>query len=268
MLTSRIWSSRLSNYETIDNNGIEVKKLNLLIGINNSGKSRFIRTLFSSDKEALLVSTSQIINLTKNDKSILEILSRVILNHHDSETKNKYVSILNEFPQTINNINDNLRSIVSALARSNYYNISHIIKKEVSSDTYESLNERLNESTGKNHHHKPAYYIPIMRGMKPITKDAEDSKNFSTTVDAYKDRTFFDYFDRNSFEAPTWKNKNHDRIIITGLDLYEKFADMLLGEPDERETVRKYEKMLSKHFFENQQVSIIPTAIEFSVFMF
>jgi len=46
--------------------------------------------------------------------------------------------------------------------------------------------------------------------------------------------------------------------IITGEGLYHELKIHLLGEPEQRELIKKYEEKLSEYFFDNEPVSLIP----------
>lgn len=81
------------------------------------------------------------------------------------------------------------------------------------------------------------YYIPVLRGLRPISKD----------TDSYKSRTAKDYF------------ANHTGVnIVTGHELYNLLVEYLLGLPENRARVRAYEKKLGDVFFEGQLVTLIP----------
>ncbi len=85
------------------------------------------------------------------------------------------------------------------------------------------------------------YYIPILRGMRPL--DAEHSNG-------YRDRTMQDYFKDAPLEP--------GREIFTGIELYQTLKSKLLGEPEEREAVRDFEGFLSTKFFRSLPVTLIP----------
>jgi predicted ATP-dependent endonuclease of OLD family len=85
------------------------------------------------------------------------------------------------------------------------------------------------------------YYIPILRGMRPL-----DDKH----TNLYRERTGNDYFDKNSL--------SENMQIFTGLELYQTLKEKLLGEPNERKLVREFENFLSINFFERKEVTLIP----------
>ncbi|MBD2176150.1 AAA family ATPase [Pseudanabaena sp. FACHB-1998] len=97
------------------------------------------------------------------------------------------------------------------------------------------LNDNLNNEN--------RYYIPILRGMRPLNIDNQH-------LNLYADRTREDYFKKDTL-AQNMK-------IFTGLELYQTLKEKLLGEPDERKLVKEFEDFLSINFFENKPVTLIP----------
>ena len=77
MQVQKIWSNNLAGYSNIspDEKWIKLRKLNLLIGPNNSGKSRLLRALFSTKPDKLIVSID---NAIKHACRNLEKLVNVI----------------------------------------------------------------------------------------------------------------------------------------------------------------------------------------------
>ncbi len=86
------------------------------------------------------------------------------------------------------------------------------------------------------------FYIPTLRGMRPVT----DINN----KQPYLERAQKDYFkDKSKFNAQN---------IITGECLYYELKVHLLGKPEQRELIKKYEEKLSQYFFDNEIVTLIP----------
>ena len=89
------------------------------------------------------------------------------------------------------------------------------------------------------------FYIPILRGMRPFP---------NTDNDPYKDRTMEDYF----YDASDGSQLKTSSTIFTGLELYKTLKEKLLGEPEDRKAVRKFEDFLSSNFFDGKEVTLIP----------
>ncbi len=107
------------------------------------------------------------------------------------------------------------------------------------------------------------YYIPILRGLRGFRKTIEEALESETNgsyrgkipeqlKDVYQTRTYGDYFKSSSQQQPG------DLRIFTGLEMYEKIRDMMLGDPEERRTIEVYKRFLSNEFFDCREVELIP----------
>jgi len=75
--------------------------------------------------------------------------------------------------------------------------------------------------------------------MRPLDKN----------TDLYYQRTKKDYFP---------EIKGGDLNVITGFDLYELLVKFLLGQPDNRERIKEYERILGHEFFGGAEITLIP----------
>ena len=83
-------------------------------------------------------------------------------------------------------------------------------------------------------------FIPILRGLRPIA-----STNYE---DWYKAKIIQDYF-----------GKQPSFIIFTGLSAYDDIRNHLLGNLTQRKLIKDYEEYLSSSFFDNKEVTLIPS---------
>lgn len=81
-------------------------------------------------------------------------------------------------------------------------------------------------------------YIPVLRGLRPLE---------SNHADLYANRTAADYAGGAAFEP-----------VYTGLDMYPRLRDLLLGDRHERQSVKDYEDYLSAELFDGESVELIP----------
>jgi hypothetical protein len=93
---------------------------------------------------------------------------------------------------------------------------------------------------------KKRYYIPILRGMRPLLADNQHR-------DLYAERTINDYFSKDSIPQ---------KHIFTGVELYQTLKNKLLGEPEDRQLVKDFENFLSDNFFESKPVTLIPKELD------
>lgn len=265
-MISKIWSDELQqDYSTNEKSPegisfINIDRLNLFIGPNNSGKSRLLRILFGGGENE--VSTASAVFSRKAQKEIrplLEILPKKKFmtglqgkDLHDlvdcnlqkiAERNQKYSKYLNAINLNTSTQNHLYRLTPDEVDKNLFINkVKDLGSKGIDLD----LNVRkIMSPFGL----PIRYYIPILRGMRPL----HDSKNkFIEAIDIFKDRTVKDYFlEKNAINS----EKN---IITTGYLLYKLLAEHLLGEPEKRRLIKEYEKLIGQEFFGGEEVTLIP----------
>lgn len=86
---------------------------------------------------------------------------------------------------------------------------------------------------------EPHVYVPILRGLREL----KPGQN------VYLDRTIKDY------ELALEPNRT---VAFTGLGLYERLKELLLGDREHRTLVRDYEDFLSSEYFDGADVQLVP----------
>ena len=140
--------------------------------------------------------------------------------------------------------------------------LRELAKSEVTEPFEESDHSSSNNHSSEAKKTPAKYYIPILRGLRGFTKaiaeilekDLNSSGNRGITdnfKDIYLIRTVRDYFNNKESGCDNLK-------IFTGLEMYEKTRDMILGDLRERKIIEEYEQFLSNEFFEGQDVELIP----------
>lgn len=220
---------------------INLRKLNLFIGPNNSGKSRAARTLISSTEESLIAETPNLLiksihktlaaeNTPRNIEIPNTIIEAAQAKLASRATTKEHIKALLNHAKTIANHNTS----------SDYLEFfRRLIRADGLSDT---LRQAIQEASDIKITQHNQYYIPILRGMRPLD-------NHKQHTDHYRDRTITDYFNENLTD---------EIKIITGQHLYELLTRNLLGQPDERKKIREYEYLLGQEFFNNVEVTLIP----------
>ena len=225
-----------SHNEVQNDQLLEIKRLNFFIGKNNAGKSRFLRTLFMSNYPSGFYNFPELVkNLNILKIRLPELEAEFGYTSSFSNIKNNYQDLIKDLEQSKTSqlifLNSSIKSTLERDSKiANLfmnYNFFEITDEQVSKISEVFLNQ---------------FYIPILRGMRPVT-DLQNKQ-------PYIDRAQKDYFiDTNKFNA-----KN----IITGECLYHELKIHLLGEPEQREIIKSYEEKLSQYFFDNEPVSLIP----------
>jgi hypothetical protein len=256
-ITQTFFTQDLKDYlnkDDKDNEGYisDFRKVNFLIGPNNSGKSRILRSLFYGQTNSIF-SDKETVDIERQATKLLERLN----SYGVTETGNvptEFIEYLtkgvpfdsesNEFSlnfEVISNFNfnpdyDNLIR-VSGISG---YNLTNF-KRELAG-LFVDIKNLIEKYRVELLRKKPEFiYIPIIRGTRPL---AGNSNN-----DIYVERTKKDYF--SNIE----ESKFHS--IFGGDNLYKEVEDLLLGNADKRSLIFEYEEFLSKHFF-HKKVTIIP----------
>ena len=235
-----------------------LSKINIFIGPNNSGKSKFLRALFSNPKIEFKV---EAIDLAIINNAITE-LSKGILEYYEAANLYPVDDIhlikLNEIPYLsskveLNNLYEYVFSLLSFSPNTlNFKSVGPRITindfkahlSNIASKCLEKIYFLQNfESSIITHKH---VYIPTLRGLRGI--DYTDNE-ILTGKDNYEIRTRKDYF--NNARAV-------DREIFTGLSLYEDVKKLLLGSSPERRKIKDFELFIGNTFFEGKTFTIIP----------
>lgn len=246
-----------------------LSKVNLLVGQNNSGKSRFIRQLFSFKFLDNNYSDIDINKFNQYTSEAKDELKRIFRKHGVIEIGKIGVET-NKLDDTLVKLKD---TTVSENGLEEIRNIVRFIQKIVQIEGNGSLNIKytghfvLNQFLRSIEQFKGKYwtifekyilsymarshyiYIPILRGLRPIN---------TTDEDLYKARTQADYFTNYFDDNTSTSSINYKfRSIFTGQSLYTDIQDMLLGTPEERQRIVEYEKFLTDEIF-NTKVNLVP----------
>ncbi len=242
------WAESIKDYIAYNNEEynavIEIKRLNFFIGKNNAGKSRFLRELFVSP---LNLANYNFLHSPNDFKKLLTAVQSshpTYIGYENSYGGDYYQQLIrliyevltpeqtNSKYELVKNLQDKTTRIFKFYDEQNHQKFNRITEKY-----------RLDiESFYQNINFSSKFYVPILRGMRPVT-DQENKQ-------PYIERAQKDYFtDPNKFNALN---------IITGECLYHELQNHLLGRPNQRELIKNYEEKLSQYFFDNQSITLIP----------
>lgn len=188
------WAENLENYSS--NNDIEydevieIKRLNFFIGKNNAGKSKFLRTLFKMRGGQYLYNSTQF---------------RKLKSFHKKIVSNKFDPRYEEF---INLMNDTLTVQSYTTASLAFKSVMHslyengLLNQIYSNNNIDIALDLFHQETTNIHKifSNMKFYIPILRGMRPVT-EIENKQ-------PYIERAQKDYF--------TDTSKFNTENIITG----------------------------------------------------
>ena len=250
-----------------------LSKINIFVGTNNSGKSRFMRSLifnnnvkdipefipnyedFKRVKKGIFNLKKQIPNylgtnglkqFSTGNSNLKEKLDNI--KEFDFITANinyiKPINELKEYLDELSKISDTRVTRKMAGGSTQTGPVSAFTKEliRIFNESFDDLN--LNDNNTMNYKFNKIY-IPILRGLRDINEGN----------DVYFNRTLRDYF-------PNIEEKSLKAVfnieIFTGLKIYQKVKNLLLGDLNERKLIMEFEEYLSKYFFENESIALIP----------
>lgn len=224
------WAENLEDYtsdndtDTENKEVIEIKRLNFFIGKNNAGKSRFLRELFLSKYK---INDYNDVN-NKNDfyaeiYPIVNSTNGTLIGNNSHFGGSNKAELLNKLKQ--------LDNLPKQFDPKSLYNL----KEEISKFrfTKNDATVRISDTIDKYLQSYSKLYIPILRGMRPVTEEVNKQP--------YIERAQKDYFPD--------KEKFNSQNIITGECLYHELKIHLLGEPEQRELIKKLRRQIKPIFF-------------------
>lgn len=263
----------------------DLSRVNIFVGANNSGKSRFMRSLFYNNKIPLKFFPNdtlfeEYLEMSKKFKSY----ENSIINPYSSEKQRAYDDIKMSLKEIsyIEESKTPLPELISVY-KTGVVNVSpsheHLLKPY--SEYFETFfpNLKFNDQLFNYDFYK--IYILSLRSLIPIIFN-KDAQNYELKQDFYAERIKRDYFSDDSeiktdildylirddsindseeivdlaeFIEKTYFPKNS---IMSGQRFYDYVKNYLLGDLEQREMIREYENYLSETFFDKKDVVLIP----------
>lgn len=243
-----------------------LSSINIIVGSNNAGKSRFLREIIKIKDFEFKVNA---FNLSKinNEVSELQTELRAIGQRHNEVATFRLAQSQSMVPNEI-----------SLAITNGYFNSAFFTEKPYQKTL--TLLRGLKDN---------AYAIDSYRGSGDIRPYEADMKALLNTKSALLEdlnKCFFDEIKFRKFYIPTLRSLNYLGIddthkntdfyqirvsakygldeselnlnIFTGLRLYNTVRSMLLGDIEQRKRISAYEKFLSVKLFDGKEVSLIP----------
>lgn len=259
-----------------DRNAItNLSRVNVFIGPNNSGKSRFLRTLFS-DKNFQFYSSDFDANKINNCVSVIMDLKDVLKEKSglrfsysgaEEEFDNNWTTIpYIKINQEVSSFFPNYKSRIDMAWHKIIFtkrDFDDVIAEKYGefnkawTDLYDEIKKNLSVDFKTRY---KRYYIPMLRGLRPIQL-LDEGKVFDSTKDPYLYRTVIDYFvgrDKKNKSTGEPLEEIIVNSIFTGFEIYEDIKSKLLDTKDKRQRIADFEKFLKENFFPDKDISLIP----------
>lgn len=250
----------------------ELKRVNVLVGANNSGKSRFMREFAAKAHQASMDFQLPSIYLDINDE--IDAFFKPYLLNHGLKVSTESILSLNKIKsewQTLGSALIEVRNQFENAIKFNRYNFKYnsleheIYKKENSLYECKNFIEKINKLIEKLENLKDVidnlkletlnfYYINSLRSLKNLQSNS-NQKDFDRSKLSENDMELL----QNPFISRVYQDyKFLPNQIITGEDFFDLLTHSLLGQPNERQRIQDYQEKISHYFFNNLAVTIIP----------
>jgi len=226
-----------------------LSKMNLFVGQNNSGKSRFLRHFINNHTEETLKIKPQNLYIENCDE-LLKL----------------FLQILNK---NIDNKNFNIDRLLKYIKYSIYY--YPINKKQQDTVNYDWKNElyKYIDTYFRPFHEERLAVFNFLTSKLSELKDSLKGSPFNTLykfiyIPTLRGLVHLDGCDQKDSFKDLYTEKVKDIYSLTdcdvfsGLDFNKLIRGQLLGNLEERNSIQKYQEFLSKHLFNNQRVLLIP----------
>ncbi len=266
---------------------MNLSRVNIFVGANNTGKSRFMRSLFYVNKDyalKFLPNDPQFDTFLKQSEEFKKSINKRngILDSQDQRrAKTNILKSLHDI-EFIEETSAPFPDLIKI-----YNNIDNDFKKQPMSyehecnEIFERFFNEIDIDDNLFRYNFYRIYIPSLRGLIPLLPS--EFKSEEQTNDLYAERIKNDYFpneqniiiDVNDFLKKDDEDESESGVldledilkkskyfskhsIITGLQFYESVKNYLLGDLEQREMIKEYENYLSKTFFDGKEVALIP----------
>ena len=234
----------------------DIGKVNLFIGQNNSGKSRFLRRLASSSGLRFCREEEFHKKMESTVGRLDDIVKRILpgnLISFGTFSRTTFQRDINYQWLTLGEESgsEKLIRILEQLKEANFKDVRYEGAIRNPPNVVEGWNAQLKglydsfkleffplEKYPKESGHR--IFVPVMRGFRTLS-ETED---------------FFETRNKKDYGFPDEKIK--ELKIFTGQKFYRDLTNLLLGSKEQRKQVSDYEEFLSIEFFESREVELIP----------
>lgn len=248
-----------------------VKRINVFIGENNSGKSRMLRNLIKEDSMNILSNSFLTDNNKESGKERIRSIQRTVgyFNNYSSNVNINLPQNLEELSlmEQYMSINECIESLeinsddLSSTAKSYFKSIQSYLR-----DIYGYL-ARAQDYAGptKSVNKCDVIYIPVLRGIENFNQyfNLTKSKDLDSITMNEDQRKALNEYKSNAKHLYLNKVRKayefiNSDVIFTAEDLYDEITAKLLGEEKGRNFIRDFQSFISKEFYDGEEFTLIP----------
>jgi predicted ATP-dependent endonuclease of OLD family len=221
-----------------------LNSINLIVGPNNSGKSRLLRA----------IARCRVSQTFSVDLKLTQLWYAMI----DGSSSNEMEAIEGD---TLPKLNENLSRIPLPNSCNRQFGQPDLVYsiREIQKilrpytcrlDQFNILADELQAAYGKRKNNAGTVllqvcYVPTLRGFRSPVTDSTNSNYCS-----FDDRVKSEYLSELGGES--------NLVIFSGGNINDKFVDLRLGDLQQREFASEFENFLGDHFFDGKTVSLLP----------
>jgi hypothetical protein len=247
----------------------KLSRINIFIGANNSGKSRFMREISKLNATPFQRTGIDLKELKTEFETFYGTISAEFSNFSYTQPKTQideygildaeHLDISIYIPGAYSDAyfasDHKLEDLKRLLVAIRDNNITPTSYRGDPTGAIQQLKDKLGSETSQNflnlldkYIFEPLsfkkYYLPTLRSLNDFDRYQND---VSEDIFALRTQHVYDYEDAHGVD------------IFTGQILYDRVRSMLLGKLEDRKRMRDYENFLSSKLFNDQEVVIIPT---------
>lgn len=231
-----------------------LSRVNIFIGANNSGKSRLLRSLFTSISLRGNPQQQSLKKVIEPNKRFIEEYKPQIFNRGYRDHDRAFQSFENFVHEqelgcyhsngiqvSYKAVEGNIQALYSAIQNIEQFDTKRW-RRQMLEDLF-TANRIADQDVTQSKLPTKSVFIPILRSLK-----------ISGANNALSSKTKSDYFADGDFDNLNGPNM----VVFDGTAIYEDLKNRLLTSSSNRKTVTDYEIFLSENFFDNQTVQLSP----------
>ncbi|PZR04536.1 MAG: hypothetical protein DI539_25475 [Flavobacterium psychrophilum] len=226
-------------------------RINIIVGSNNSGKSRFMRYLMSLKLFYGVHDLDEVNNQIKEYNSLVELVNSQIDAASNRLNNRPYHTLVNGRDQQREFVEKLQKNRLGLLDGGKLLSLYSVVKsnnnkfaglEDINVDEKIIDYKKINENTTRIYNEKiKRYYIPTLRTAHSLFNDSKKIEN-----DVYLD-TLNEYYKLNEIDVE----------VFTGLHLYKNVLNTRNSIKAVRKSFENFENFISKNFFGGKQVDIV-----------